>query len=107
MLIESNKPLVIRLTDRDIHLAPGQSRELPDDVAEKVLAKVPSVVRVIVRSDEDALSLFHRTVEWESQRFGHRIGQVVLASSNGWCLVLNGKTGGLTWVREDLLYAAT
>ena len=107
MLIESKKPLVVRLTDRDIHLVPGQSTELPDDVAEKVLAKAPSAVRVIVNTDEDAPCMFHCTVAWESQRFGHRIGRIVLASGNGWCLAENGNTGALTWVRKDLLYAAT
>lgn len=46
-------------------------------------------------------------VAWHSPRFGHRWGHVVLDASDTWRVVLNTRTGGLTWVREDLLYAAT
>jgi hypothetical protein len=44
-------------------------------------------------------------IAWHSLRFGPRRGWVVLDAGDGWRVVLNDRTGGLTWVREDLFHA--
>jgi hypothetical protein len=41
---------------------------------------------------------------WHSPRFGQRRGWVVLDAGDGWLVVVYERTGGLTWVREDLCH---
>jgi len=47
MLIESLKPLRVHLRRNVVELVPGQPIELADDEGERLLSKVPDVVRQI------------------------------------------------------------
>jgi hypothetical protein len=49
-----------------------------------------------------ASGLVGSSTRWDSPRFGRRSGRVVMVPGDGWQLVVNERTGGLTWVLKDL-----
>lgn len=42
-------------------------------------------------------------VGWNSVRFGHRRGRVILSGGSKWFVVISEEHKGLTWVQLDLI----
>jgi hypothetical protein len=47
LLIESNRPLRVRLSDGDLRLIPGRPIEVPDETASRLLMKAGDKVRAV------------------------------------------------------------
>ncbi|MBK8274955.1 MAG: hypothetical protein IPK92_03730 [Nitrospira sp.] len=70
MVIESLKPLRVRLRDRTIDLRPGQPLELNDDEAALLLAKKSDKVWPVLRPGD--------VVEWRSPALPKQQGEVLV-----------------------------
>ena len=103
MLIESNKPVAVELTEKLIQLSPGKPIEFPDDIAERLVKKAPHTLRVVEHSAPSFAP--GAALIWDSPRFGTTTVRA-LDSIGEWFFVQGIQTKGLmAWVRGEHLTA--
>jgi len=110
VLIEALEPLLVRLKDRDIELAPGVPTEIPDDAGLRLLRKAPDMVRVIGVIIEPIYRQA-RPVYWEDAK-GQTQGPAdveflanVGRGRNETFWVVVTYQGTVRWIRSDRLRA--
>ncbi len=72
-----------------------------DELVKGVLARLGVVGSIALSSGE----MGSTPIGWRSGRFGPRCGQVVLDAGDGWRVIHDSWSDGLTWVREELIQA--
>ena len=101
MWIEALTPLRIKLPDRELRLMAGQLRDLPDDLATRLIEHASGKVRVVDPSGVESLQP-GAWVLCNSPLFGMCTGQIALAPENGWLVVrCHTVTGNLALVQVD------
>ena len=101
MWIEALTPLRIKLPDRELCLMAGQLRDLPDDLATRLVEHASGKVRVVNPSVVESLQP-GAWVCWDSPLFGMCTGQIALAPENGWLVVrCHSVTGNLALIKVD------
>jgi len=103
MIIEATQPLEVFISDlqETIHLEPLIPRDLPEEQALKLLAKVPGKVRIynpVSGKDFKPGTL----ISWHSPLFGRVNGEVAMEPESGWFVVrCHSVTGGLALISMD------
>jgi len=101
LLIEALVPLQVKLPEKEITFEPGQSVNLPEELAFKLLEKAVGKVRVVVPPVLADLILGAKIV-WASPLFGQCTGEIALPPENGWLVVrCHSVTGALALVHVD------
>ena len=101
MLIEALAPLQVKLPEKELRVEAGQTMNLPQQFAIKLLEKAPGKVRVL---DPPILADLTRgaRVIWESPLFGQCSGEIALLPENGWVVVhCHSVTGNVALVHLD------
>ena len=101
MLIEVLVSLQIKLPDKELRVKPGQSVNLPEEFAIKLLERAPGKVRVLAPPIlADLIS--GAKIVWDSPIVGPCTGEIALPPENGWLVVRNHSvTGNLALVNVD------
>ncbi|MDR4485125.1 MAG: hypothetical protein R3B95_18295 [Nitrospirales bacterium] len=105
MLIEALMTLRLKLPDRDLRVAAGQTVNLPDELALKLLERAAGKVRAVAPPVlADLIS--GAKIVWESPLFGKCTGEIALPPENGWLVVRSHSvTGNLALVNVDWVHA--
>ncbi len=101
MLIEALIALQVKLPEGELTVESGQSINLPEELAFKLLERAAGKVRVVpppVLAD----LIPGAKIVWESPLFGQCTGEIALSPENGWLVVRSHSvTGNLALVNVD------
>lgn len=101
MLIEALIPLQVKLPEKELTIEPGQSVNLSEELAFKLLERAAGKVRVVA-SPVLADLISGTKIFWESPLFGECTGEIALPPENGWLVVRSHSvTGNLALVNVD------
>jgi hypothetical protein len=101
LLIEALIALQVKLPEKEITFEPGQSVNLPEELALKLLERAAGKVRVVTPPVLADLIPGAKIV-WESPLFGQCTGEIALPPENGWLVVRSHSvTGNLALVNVD------
>lgn len=104
MLIEALTLLQMELPGKVLTVEPGQSVNLPEELAFKLLERAAGKVRVVAPPVlADLIS--GAKIVWESPLFGQCTGEIALPPENGWLVVRSHSvTGNLALVNVDWIH---
>ncbi|MCA9423089.1 MAG: hypothetical protein KC592_18870 [Nitrospira sp.] len=101
MLIEALVPLQVKLPERELTVEAGQSVNLPEELAFKLLERAAGKVRVVTPPVLADL-IPGAKIFWNSPLFGQCTGEIALPPENGWLVVhSHSVTGNLALVNLD------
>lgn len=100
-MIEALVPLQVKLPGKALQVEAGQSVNLPEELAFKLLERATGKVRVVTPPVLADL-IPGAKVFWESPLFGQCTGEIALPPENGWLVVRSHSvTGNLALVNVD------